>query len=83
MLQRNQSGKWQGDYQQEFPCTHLIQYRSTYHVLNFTSRGVSFVALMMDKKDNLFAVNGRGRPSKERTEEIRLHGELKKDLASL
>ena len=37
----------------------------------------------MDKKDNLFAVNGRGRPSKERTEEIRLHGELKKDLASL
>ena len=38
---------------------------------------------MMDKNDNLFAVNGRGRPSKERTEELRIHGELKKDLASL
>ena len=44
---------------------------------------MSFVALTMDKNDNLFAVNGRGRPSKERTEKIRLHGELKKDLASL
>ena len=37
----------------------------------------------MDKKDNLFAVNGRGRISRERTEELRLHGELKKDLPSL
>ena len=38
---------------------------------------------MMDKKDNLFAVNGRGCPSKERTGEIWLHGELNNDLAGL
>ena len=37
----------------------------------------------MDRNDNLFAVRGRGRPSKEETEEIRLHGELKKTLPTL
>ena len=40
----------------------------------------AYVALMMDKNDNLYAQNGRGRPSKEQTEQLFLHGELKDEL---
>ena len=44
---------------------------------------ISYVALMMDKRDNLFAHIGRGRPSIERAKQLRLHGELKEELQQL
>ena len=38
---------------------------------------------MMDKNDNLFAIKGRGRPSKEQTEQLVLHGELKNEIKTI
>ena len=38
---------------------------------------------MMDKKDNLYAQKGRGRPSLQQTEQLLLHGELKDELKQL
>ena len=38
---------------------------------------------MMDKNDNLFAIKGRGCPSKEQTEQLVLHGELKNEIKTI
>ena len=40
----------------------------------------SYIALVMDEKDNLLVYKGRGRPSKQETEEIKANGHLKKQL---
>ena len=42
--------------------------------------GISYVALMMDKNDKLFAKKGRGRPTREQSEQLVLHGELKEEI---
>ena len=45
--------------------------------------GISYVALTMDKKDNRYAQKGRGRPSKQQSEQLFLHRELKDELKQL
>ena len=45
--------------------------------------GISYVTLMMDKNDNLYAQKGRGRPSKQQSEQLFLHRELKDELKQL
>ena len=44
---------------------------------------ISYYALIMDKSDHIFAQQGKGRPSKRRSEELRLHGELKSEIRRL
>ena len=41
------------------------------------AHNISYYALIMDKSDNIFAQQGKGCPSKHRSEELRLHGKLK------
>lgn len=41
---------------------------------------ISYIALVMDDKDNLLVYKGRGRPSKQEMDEIEANGDLKKQL---
>ena len=45
--------------------------------------GVSYYALMFDKKDRVFAHKSKGRPTLKQAEEIKIHGKLKSELRQL
>ena len=47
------------------------------------ANNISYYALIMDKSDHIFAQQGKGRPSKRRSEELRLHGELTSEIRRL
>ena len=47
------------------------------------AHNISYIALVMDEHDNLLVYKGKGRPTREESEEILANGDLKQQLAEV